>query len=116
MTTFSSLPVEHGYGKMSFLKIKAALVLLNNWLTMSLLNLSVSFRFEIIILPIRLSSIFSGAVKRRRGRVIPVEWLERLDYGAECRRKVVRSRLGFAMRRLENSLCQPNNKWVPFSN
>ena len=40
-----------------------------------------------------------------------VEWLERLDYGAESRRKVVRSRLGFAMRRLEKSLCQPRSKW-----
>ena len=35
-----------------------------------------------------------------------VEWLKRLGYGAENRRKVVSSRLGFAMRRLENSLCQ----------
>ena len=26
------------------------------------------------------------------------------------------SRFGFAMRRLENSLCQPSSKWVPFSN
>ena len=34
-----------------------------------------------------------------------VEWLERLDYGTESRRKVVSSRLGFALRRLENSLC-----------
>ena len=34
-----------------------------------------------------------------------VEWLERHDYGAGSRRKVVRSRLGFAMRRLEKSLC-----------
>ena len=33
-----------------------------------------------------------------------VEWLERLDYGAESRRKVVSSRLGFATRRLENSV------------
>ena len=33
-----------------------------------------------------------------------VEWLERLDKGVESRRKVVSSRLGFAMRRLENSL------------
>ena len=33
-----------------------------------------------------------------------VEWLERLDYGAESRRKVVSSRLGFAMRRLKNSV------------
>ena len=33
-----------------------------------------------------------------------VEWLEWLDYGAEGRRKVVSSRLGFAMRRLENSV------------
>ena len=31
-------------------------------------------------------------------------WLERLDYGAESRRKAVNSRLGFAMRRLENSV------------
>ena len=28
--------------------------------------------------------------------------------------KVVSSRLGFAMRRLENSLCQLSSKWVPF--
>ena len=33
-----------------------------------------------------------------------VEWLEWLDYGAESHRKVVSSRPGFAMRRLENSL------------
>ena len=49
-------------------------------------------------------------------RGVVVEWLERLDYGAESRRKVVNSRLGFAMRQLENSLCQPSSKWVPFSN
>ena len=45
-----------------------------------------------------------------------VDWLERLDYGAESRRKVVSSRLGFAIRRLENSLCQPSSQWVPISN
>ena len=45
-----------------------------------------------------------------------VEWLERLGYGAEKRRKVVSSRLGFAIRRLESSLCQSNSKWVPSSN
>ena len=45
-----------------------------------------------------------------------VKWLERLDYGAESHHKVVGSRLGFAMRRLENSLCQPTSEWVPFSN
>ena len=33
-----------------------------------------------------------------------VEWSEQLNYGAECRRKVVSSRLGFAMRRPKNSL------------
>ena len=49
-------------------------------------------------------------------KCVVVEWLERLDYGAENRRKVVSSRLGFAMRRQENSLCQPSSKWVPFSN
>ena len=37
-------------------------------------------------------------------------------YGAESRRKVVSSRLRFAVRPLENSLCQPSSKWVPFSN
>ena len=45
-----------------------------------------------------------------------VDRLQRLDHGAERRRKVVSSRLGFAMRRLENSLCHPSSKWVPFSN
>ena len=45
-----------------------------------------------------------------------VEWLEQLEYGTESRRKVVSSRLGFAMRRLENSLCRPSSDWVPFSN
>ena len=30
--------------------------------------------------------------------------------------KVVTSRLGFAMRRLENSLCPTSSEWVPFSN
>ena len=52
------------------------------------------------------NSILRGAV---------VEWLEQLDYGAESRLKVVSSRLGFAMRRLENSLCRPSSEWVPFS-
>ena len=52
-------------------------------------------------------------VKRVRGAV--VEWLEQLGYGAESRR-IACSRLGCAMRRLENSLCQPSRKWVPFSN
>ena len=45
-----------------------------------------------------------------------VEWLEQLDYGTESRRKVVCSRLDFAMRRLEHSLWQPSSEWVPFSN
>ena len=43
-----------------------------------------------------------------------IEWLEWLDYGAESRRKVLSSRLGFAMRRLENSVNQSSSKWVPF--
>ena len=33
-----------------------------------------------------------------------VEWLERLSYGEESRRKVVSSRLSFTIRRLENSI------------
>ena len=57
---------------------------------------------------------FSFSQCYHRGAV--VEWLVRLGYGAESRRKVVSSRLGFAMRRLKNSLCQPSSKWVPFSN
>ena len=39
------------------------------------------------------------AVERCRGQVV-----ERLDYGAESRRKVMSSRLGYAMWRLENSV------------
>ena len=45
-----------------------------------------------------------------------VEWLEWLGYDGESRRKDVSSRLGFAMPRLENSLCQPGSKLVSFSN
>ena len=44
-----------------------------------------------------------------------VELLERLGYGAESRCKVMSSRLGFPMQRLENCLCQPSSKWVLFS-
>ena len=33
-----------------------------------------------------------------------VEWLERLDYGAESGRKVISLRQGIAMQRLENSV------------
>ena len=50
-------------------------------------------------------------MERRRG-----QWLERLDYGAESRLKVVSSRLSFALRRLKNSHCQPSSEKVPFSN
>ena len=42
-----------------------------------------------------------------------VKWLEQLGYDAESSHKVVSSRLGFAIRPLENS-CQPSSKWVPF--
>ena len=49
--------------------------------------------------------------ERRRGRVVRAAWLW-------CRKSPYRvsSRLGCAMRRPENSLCQPSRKWVPFSN
>ena len=40
---------------------------------------------------------------------VVVKWLEQLGYGAESRRK-----REFAMRQLENSLCQSSCKWVPF--
>ena len=45
-----------------------------------------------------------------------VEWLECLSYGAESRRNVVSSKLGFAMRQLENFVCQPNSKCESFLN
>ena len=41
-----------------------------------------------------------------------VEWLERLHYGTESRRKVVSSRLGFAKRRLENSVSLAVNGYL----
>ena len=46
--------------------------------------------------------------------VVVAEWYEPLGYDVESRRKVVSSRLVFAMRRLENSFCQPSSKWVSF--
>ena len=52
-----------------------------------------------------------GPRERRRGRVVRAArlWCRKSPYR-------VSSRLGCAMRRLENSLCQPSRKWVPFSN
>ena len=41
-----------------------------------------------------------------------VEWLKRLDYSTESRRKVVSSKLGFAMRRLENSVNLAVNEYL----
>ena len=49
--------------------------------------------------------------ERRRGRVVRAARLQRRKSPYS-----VTSRLGFAMRRLENSLCQPSSKWVPLSN
>ena len=45
-------------------------------------------------------------------RGVMVEWLERLDCGAESRRKVVSLRLGFAMRRLENLVNPAVNRYL----
>ena len=45
-----------------------------------------------------------------------VEWLEQLDYGVGSLRKVVSLRLGFAMRRLENSINPAVNGYLAFSN
>ena len=44
------------------------------------------------------------------GRVVRVAqlWVQNIAVS-------VSSRLGFAMRQLEKSLCQPCSKWVPFS-
>ena len=49
--------------------------------------------------------------ERRRGRVVraALVWHRKSPYRAS-------SRLCLAMRRLENSLCRPSSKWVPFSN
>ena len=41
-----------------------------------------------------------------------VEWLERLGHGAENRHKVVSSRLGLAMWRLENSVSPAVNGYL----
>ena len=41
-----------------------------------------------------------------------VRWLDWLGYRAESHQKVVSLRLGFTIRRLENSVCQPSSKWV----
>ena len=51
-----------------------------------------------------------SSFSRRRGRVVRAArlWCRKSPYR-------VSSRLGCAMRRLENSLCQPSRKWVPFS-
>ena len=50
----------------------------------------------------------------KRGAV--VERLERRGYSTDSRRKVVSSRLGFAIRLRKNFLGQPSSKWVTFSN
>ena len=39
-------------------------------------------------------------------------WLEQLGYGAKSRFKIVSSRLGFAMRRLENSFIPAVNGYL----
>ena len=49
--------------------------------------------------------------ERRRDRMVRAAGL-----WCRSRRKVVSSTLGFAMRRLENSLCQSSSKLVPLSN
>ena len=51
------------------------------------------------------------SLERRRGRVVRAArlWCRKSPYR-------VSSRLGCALGRLENSLCQPSRKWVPFSN
>ena len=41
-----------------------------------------------------------------------VEWSKRLGYGAESRRKVIGSRLGFAMRRLGDSVNPAANGYL----
>ena len=43
-----------------------------------------------------------------------VAWLETLRLGAGSCCRVVKSQTCFAIQRLENSLCQPSSKWVPF--
>ena len=52
--------------------------------------------------------------EREREREREAAWT--LSYGTEIHRNVVRFNLGFTIRRLENYLCQPSSKWLPFSN
>ena len=52
--------------------------------------------------------------EKHRGSGAMVEWLERLGYGAESRRKVeFEAGLCHAT---TVKLCQPSSKWVPVSN
>ena len=69
-----------------------------------------------IVLRINNQNIICLVSLGRVERGAMVEWLEQLGYSAESRHKFVSSRLGFAKRQLENSLCQPSSKWVSFSN
>ena len=50
-----------------------------------------------------------------RKRSAIVEWLKRLDYGAESRREEVSSNPSFAIRRTEK-FCLASGKWEPISN
>ena len=45
-----------------------------------------------------------------------VEWLERLGYSAESRRKALVRGWASPCEDWKNSLCQPSSKWVSFSN
>ena len=54
---------------------------------------------------------FSSWQERRRSQVdrVACSWCRKSPVGRELR-------LGFAIRRQENSVCKPSSKWIPFSN
>ena len=68
------------------------------------------------MLNIFLCYLCTGMLNLFENRRAVVEWLEWLGYGAESRRNVMSSRLSFAIRRLENFVCQPNSKCESFLN
>ena len=89
------------------------------YLQMETINVSINL-FNKLYLSLKFDEIHRSSLEsvwpyvtaeRRRGRVVRAArlWCRKSPYR-------VSSRLGCAMRRLENSLCQPSRKWVPFSN
>ena len=67
-----------------------------------MVHITLSFLYHFFyLLSFSLPKVVLSVLRKRN---VVVEWLELLDYGAESPRKVMSSRLGFAMQQLENSV------------